>query len=48
MLACIIATQAASFIAIPFFEHHVTVRAELFVGSDACSADVEKAHHLLR
>jgi hypothetical protein len=50
-LACLLArievTQTADFIAIPFFEHHVTVRAELVVGRDARSADIQKAHHVL-
>jgi hypothetical protein len=50
-LACLLAgievTQIADFIALPVFEPHVTVRAELFVGRDAGSADVEKSHHVL-
>jgi hypothetical protein len=45
LLAGIEATQTADFIAIPVFEPHVTVRAELVVGRDARSANVEKAHH---
>jgi hypothetical protein len=50
-LACLLAgievTQLADFIAIPVYEQQVTVRAELVVGHDARSADVEKAHHVL-
>ena len=44
-LAGIVVTQPARLIPIPFFEHHVTVRAELVVIRDARSADLEKAHH---
>ena len=44
LLAAIEVTQTADLIAIPVFEHDVTVRAELVVGHDAESADVEKAH----
>jgi hypothetical protein len=44
-LAGIEATELAHPIAIPLFEHYVTVRAALVVGRDAGSADVEKAHH---
>jgi hypothetical protein len=40
-------TQTADFIAIPVFEQHLAVRAELVVGRNAGSADVEKAHHML-
>jgi hypothetical protein len=47
LLACIVVTQTASFIAIPVFKHHMTIRAELVVGRDARSADLEKAHHAL-
>jgi hypothetical protein len=44
LLAAIEVTQTADFIVIPVFEHDVTARAELVVGRDAGSADVEKAH----
>jgi hypothetical protein len=44
LLAGIVVTQAADLIAIPVLEQHLTVRAALFVGRDARSADVEKAH----
>jgi hypothetical protein len=44
LLAAIEVTQTADLIAIPVFEHDVTVRAALVVGHDAESADVEKAH----
>jgi hypothetical protein len=47
LLAGIEVTQTADFIALPVFEHHVTVRAELAVGRDARPADVEKAHYVL-
>jgi hypothetical protein len=46
-LAGIVVTEPAHLITIPFLENHVAVRAELFVGRDARSADVEKAHHVL-
>jgi hypothetical protein len=47
MLACVIATQPAHLIAIAFLEHHMTIRAELFVVRDAGSTDLEKAHDVL-
>jgi hypothetical protein len=47
LLASIVVTETTHLIAIRFFEHHVTVRTELFVIRDARSADVEKAHHVL-
>jgi hypothetical protein len=47
LLAGIEVTQTADFIAIPVFEHHVTVRAEFVVGRDARSANVEKTHDVL-
>jgi hypothetical protein len=47
LLASIVVTETTHLIAILFFEHHVTVRTELFVIRDARSADVEKAHHVL-
>jgi hypothetical protein len=46
-MAGIEAAEPAHPIAIPLFEHYVTVRAALVVGRDAGSADVEKAHHIL-
>jgi hypothetical protein len=47
LLASIVVTEPAHLIAIPVFQHHVTARAELVVGRDAGSADVEKSHHVL-
>jgi hypothetical protein len=47
LLAGIVVTETAHLIAIPFLEYHMTIRAELFVGRDARSADIEKAHHVL-
>jgi hypothetical protein len=46
-LACIIVTQTTHLIALPFLEHDVTVRAELFIVGDARSADLEKSHDVL-
>jgi hypothetical protein len=40
LLARIVVTETTHLIAILFFEHHVTVRTELFVIRDARSADV--------
>jgi hypothetical protein len=47
VLASIVVTEPAHPIAIPFLQHHVTVRAELVVGRDAGPTNVEKAHHVL-
>jgi hypothetical protein len=47
LLACIVVTQTANLIALPFLEHHVAVRTELVVVRNAGSADVQKAHAVL-
>ena len=50
-LAClsagIVVTETTYLVAIAVFEHHMTVRAKLFVSRNARPADVEKAHHVL-
>jgi hypothetical protein len=47
LLASIVVAETANLIALPFLEHDVAIRTELFVIRDAGSADVEKAHHVL-
>ena len=44
LLAGIVVTQTADFIALPLLEYYVTVRAERVVGCDARSTDLEKSH----
>jgi hypothetical protein len=46
MLACIIVTPPARLVALPFLDHHLTVRVERFVLRDARSADFVKAHQV--
>jgi hypothetical protein len=46
VLAGIVVTETAYLIVILFFEHHLTVRAEVFIARNARPADGEQAHHV--
>ena len=45
LLAGIIVKQPAHLLAILFFEHYLTLRAEVFIARNARPADSEQAHH---